>query len=392
MNSKTLLILFCLFFIISGFSQDLIYTEIIGDTAIIHHDETERNCASLYDMNFTIDDNLITLYETDTAGQLAFCMCHFDLSAEISGLEAGNYFVDVYSVEGGPPNFSDTLYWGSTAFTIEDSGIGQPQLANSIQSDCYTPCPPPEGVELVVECFDFTISVENGNESLYGYNIYLDGTLLGFISSVPYYTGTLSPGLREICITAMCTEGESEPVCFELNIPYGDPPQNFEAYGTNEGSVQLNWESPDGLAESLIGYNIYKNFEILNSTPINDTTYLDPEIEINTLYQYYITAIYDDCVSLPTDTIDIYWIGSVIDDKALIDLEIYPNPAVDHLIINSNGIISEVKLYDLLGNTLIESQLEQSKVCIDVIDIPSGLYFLNLVVNKHSITRKILID
>jgi hypothetical protein len=392
MNPKSLLFLILLFFSFHIFAQDLIYTEIVGDTVIIHHDETERNCASLYEIDFNIEDNLISLYEIDTAGQLAFCVCHFDLSAKISGLEPGNYFVDVFSAEGGPPNFPDTLFWGSTSFTIEDSGSGYPQISNSIQSDCYTPCPPPEGVKLEVECFDFIISVENEDESLYGYNIYLDGILLGFISSVPYYSGTISPGLREICISAVCTEGESEPVCFEVNIPYGDPPQNFEAYGTNEGSVQLNWESPDGLAESLLGYHVFRNFEVLNTTPIDDTSYLDPEIEINTLYQYYVAAIYDDCVSLSTDTIDIYWIGSVIEDKALIDLDIYPIPAKDFLALSSNGIITEVRFYNLLGNTIFESQLEQSKVCVDVIDIPSGLYFINLIINKHSITRKILIE
>jgi hypothetical protein len=136
---KKLLLLFALIFCLNlfSFSQEAIYAVVQNDTVTIWHIEAFRNCASAYDMQFEIDGNKINLYQVDTVGAIAYCMCYFDLSGTITNLLPGYYEVDVFSV-GDATSANDTTFWGSTSFTIL-SGDGMPQLLANTQSDCYDP-------------------------------------------------------------------------------------------------------------------------------------------------------------------------------------------------------------------------------------------------------------
>ncbi|MCK5076737.1 MAG: T9SS type A sorting domain-containing protein, partial [Calditrichia bacterium] len=124
---KKLLILF--FIIITAnllFAQnDNIFVEVHEDTATIFHNNTERNCGSLFVMDVEFDEYQITVTEVDT-GDYAYCMCYFDLSVTIANLTPGTYNVDIFG--------TDSLYgtyWGNTQFTI-----GEVQLVNHSYSDC----------------------------------------------------------------------------------------------------------------------------------------------------------------------------------------------------------------------------------------------------------------
>ena len=386
MKTKIFILSLLLLFTYNAFTQELIYATVSGDSVTIHHDETDRNCGSLYMMDFEINGNTITIYETDT-GFYAFCMCFFDLSISINDLASGDYQVDVFSIEIYTP---DTIYWGSTVFSIAGSGSGNPQITSNYQSDCYSPCPPPE-VELALECYEFTLSFGNGEKSILGYNIYIDGIFLGFINEPGYYTGTLGTGAGQICVTSVCDEGESESVCFDYDIPYGDPPENLEATGTGYGAL-LTWDAPDGYMKSLLGYNIYRDFELLIPEPISDTFYLDTSIEINTLYYYYVTAVYDECESLPTDTVEVYAIGSGVNDLNSREVLIYPNPVNDFLHINSEAEIAGIQIYDLLGKVVFETGKTDNKTILNLSHLQSGMYFIKVQTENAIITRKLWVE
>jgi hypothetical protein len=120
---------------LSSFGQEAIYAVVENDTVTIWHIEAFRNCASAYDMQFEIDGNKINLYQVDTVGPIALCMCYFDLSATLTDLLPGYYEVDVYSFWNA---YNDTTFCGSTSFSIL-SGDGMPQLLANTQSDCYDP-------------------------------------------------------------------------------------------------------------------------------------------------------------------------------------------------------------------------------------------------------------
>ena len=378
-----------LFVLIFGFralaQQGNIFAEVTADSVTIWHTETERNCFSAFDMQMELDGNHITLMEVDTAG-FALCLCIFDLSAGIGNLEADDYLVDIYSLE---PAYPDTVYWGSTTFTITEGGQGTPQLNSEYQSECYSLCPPPENLQLEIECNEFSITNSGENIStVLGYNLYINGALLGFIEDFTYYLGSLGNGANQICITSVCDNGESEPVCWDVEIPYGDPVTGFQVGLSGNGAL-LTWDVPDGIAKSPAGYHVFRDFELLEPNLVTDTFYLDESLNVNTLYQYYITAVYDNCESLPSDTLEFILTG--VDNPGQTSLHLFPNPATAVLNIHSGFPVRGIRVLDLIGKEyLYESEMGKD-FQVDISKFPGGVYFIQIETSKGLQTRRIVV-
>lgn len=79
-----------------------------------------------------------------------------------------------------------------------------------------------------------------------------------------------------------------------------------------------------------------------------------------------------------------------INENKTEQLKIYPNPAFDHLFISTeNVLLEDVKIYNLLGQNLINNiritKLNEFKISINLSELPKGLYFvksLNTIANK----------
>lgn len=71
-------------------------------------------------------------------------------------------------------------------------------------------------------------------------------------------------------------------------------PVNFKAV-SGADSVQLNWDPV--IDASLVGYNLYRDNDttpgliLVNSIPITGTFYTDEDVEVETTYDYYLTAL-----------------------------------------------------------------------------------------------------
>jgi len=86
-------------------------------------------------MNAQLHNFHITLMEIDTIGPIANCLCFFDLSVKIGPLSTGTYTVDIF---GTDIIYGDTIYFGSTSFTIGNSiNPGSLLVISQYQSDCY---------------------------------------------------------------------------------------------------------------------------------------------------------------------------------------------------------------------------------------------------------------
>lgn len=112
--------------VISANDRESITVDVNGSYASIFHNQTLRNCGSVFDMQVEIDDNLITLTEVDS-GMPAFCECFFDLSVTVGPLGPGEYTVEVHSTD----EYYQT-YWGSADFTIQGN-----MMIESFASDCF---------------------------------------------------------------------------------------------------------------------------------------------------------------------------------------------------------------------------------------------------------------
>ncbi|MFA7074458.1 MAG: choice-of-anchor J domain-containing protein, partial [Endomicrobiaceae bacterium] len=94
-------------------------------------------------------------------------------------------------------------------------------------------------------------------------------------------------------------EGESIPSNISAAVPLGyNAPQNIvaeTAFDNTTGTytVDLVWDAPEFDDRLVVNYNIYRNQDLLNETPIADLNFTDEGVVFGN-YTYYVTAVYED--------------------------------------------------------------------------------------------------
>jgi subtilisin family serine protease len=89
-----------------------------------------------------------------------------------------------------------------------------------------------------------------------------------------------------------------------LQVGVGNAPQNLTAFPGDE-SVFLEWDEPEPDTLDLLGYNIYRDNELINQLPISLTTFTD-EILLNyQTYTYFVKAVYEDSESFRSNIVEV---------------------------------------------------------------------------------------
>jgi hypothetical protein len=70
-------------------------------------------------------------------------------------------------------------------------------------------------------------------------------------------------------------------------------------------------------------------------------------------------------------------------------LSIYPNPASDYIVINSEGRSLEVNIYNIAGQKVISSFNETR---VDISSLSKGLYFVDANVDGVSAVQKLIVE
>jgi hypothetical protein len=72
-------------------------------------------------------------------------------------------------------------------------------------------------------------------------------------------------------------------------------------------------------------------------------------------------------------------------------ISLYPNPVEDLLIIQSNtGSINKIEIFNIEGQRIIEYSSDRQRIEIDLIKLPSGLYFAKISSGNDIIAKKII--
>ena len=147
------------------------------------------------------------------------------------------------------------------------------------------------------------------------------------------------------------------------------PPQNLN-YTLTAPNVILQWNAPAG-SIGFTGYKVYRNGDMLSE--ITATLYIDPDVPAGT-YTYYVTAVYGDYESVPSNEVEVV-IGVGSDPDLL--------PAVTELSGNHpNPFNPTTNIYYAVGNS--------GHVTIDVFNVKGEL--VKTLVNRevaagnHSVT------
>jgi PKD repeat protein len=98
------------------------------------------------------------------------------------------------------------------------------------------------------------------------------------------------------------------------------------------------------------------------------------------------------CNSITISTIDIPEL------TASKSLSIYPNPSLTGVVTldfgNYAGNNVHIKVYDIIGNTVLDKQVISNKLDKQVVDLgnkPAGSYFINVATENESFTKRILV-
>ena len=74
------------------------------------------------------------------------------------------------------------------------------------------------------------------------------------------------------------------------------------------------------------------------------------------------------------------------------EINVFPNPANTIIHIEANSSIQKLRLINSLGVTVKQKSIQSNFGALDVFDLPSGLYVLNVQSENGNHTRKILVD
>jgi len=145
----------------------------------------------------------------------------------------------------------------------------------------------------------------NTDPTLTGYEVYLDGVLQDTTSATHYSYQGLDPGSYHIAGSKAtyetCTSLLLEYPFHYLPCEFLEQPDNF--VGSIDGlTVTLSWDPPTGYGKdssgqvndttyTLLGYNIYRNNQLLNEDPVTELQYSDVVVP-DGFYYYNVTAVY----------------------------------------------------------------------------------------------------
>jgi len=243
---------------------------------------------------------------------------------------------------------------------------------------------------------------ENGPQSGMDLEWYYDGTAWDKLSNMGYNGGNF-------LIRATALVGDNV-VTFVPGVP---TPLNQPAYtgstamlsAANRAVDTYNYAqttiTDNADSSQIAGYNIYRSidgapFAMLNSSPVNATTYTDENVPMATTgYEYYVTTWFNDsqtglflCESAESNHVDL---GVGINEPNNSSISIFPNPASDIVNVKSSASIKKVELLNYVGQAVFSKNTDTRLMQISVADLEAGVYFVKVTTENGNTTAKITV-
>ncbi len=145
-----------------------------------------------------------------------------------------------------------------------------------------------------------------------------------------------------------------------------------------------NINLPDSTTDELNSHGFVKfkattYDDLSNGTPINNTAHI--------YFDYNTPITTNTCQVIVSDTVLTHTPVAVLEMNNSNSLNIYPNPTTGKLMVNANGI-EKIEVYTLSG-VLIESSFKNK---IDLSHHPKGVYFVKVITENGTETRKVLLE
>jgi hypothetical protein len=142
----------------------------------------------------------------------------------------------------------------------------------------------------------------------------------------------------------------------------------------NSSPLLMSGGTPSGGIYSGTGVNSGIFDPTTNGTFTITYTYTDGNICSNTITD---NIVVESCLGINQKVINN-------------DIVVYPNPFTNSIFITTNEVYQELFIFNTLGSTVFYKQLLQKQNEIDVSELPSGVYYINILNNEKIATTKIV--
>lgn len=157
-------------------------------------------------------------------------------------------------------------------------------------------------------------------------------------------------------------------------------PQNITA-SANLNTVNIQWDESTGGTLEKLGYNIFKDGQIVNEVIITNTYYLDTNVPSGT-HSYKVSTVYigDEAISETSALVLVE--GNAIYETLESPFKVSPNPATQFIFVSSkleNNKISSIKLLDLSGRAIKSWELSSQDKSIKLkLPAVNGIFLLQI--------------
>lgn len=145
--------------------------------------------------------------------------------------------------------------------------------------------------------------------------------------------------------------------------------------------------------KNLLGYNVYYaisggEFNLLDFT--EDTSYVYENVEKGILYEFYVTSLFNEGESIPSDTVSV--ILTNMDENERTDILISPNPVTYILNIHTQSSLNTINIYDQYGKLVeIKENIHSNFYQLNTTNFNSGVYMLRIDTENSTYIERIII-
>jgi len=149
-------------------------------------------------------------------------------------------------------------------------------------------------------------------------------------------------------------------------------------------------KSASAYAFELLGYNVYRDDEVINTELILASEYNDPEPPIGS-HDYYVTAVYDEGESEHSNVVSV--VVTDINELTANTLVVYPNPTDGIFTLeNAENVSIDLSVIDITGKEVFSSTVTKTS-SFDLSAVEKGIYFLRLLdkSTNNMVVKKLII-
>lgn len=331
------------------------------------------------DLVASAKDGIVTLEwdEPDFEGGEAIEVTDDFENAEAFSSEVGNWtFVDVdKAYVGGVGNLNlPGITPGATlgSFWVWDQNV----VRATEQADAYS------GTKYLFSLFNYRGEASNDwaiSPELTGKAQTISFYAKSFDSSCPekievlYSTGSLNTKDFVLVKGSTINSLSSKWTCYSCELPEGAKYFAIRSFAQDAFMLMIDdvTYTPTSVSSNLelSGYNVYRNGEMLNETPLGDCKYVDSDVKLGEDYSYFVTAVFTDkgeSLASNIATVNSSGVNDVVDSEnvrvSCVDGNIF--------VTNAEGL--EISISSIEG-VLIYAGVGESNV---IVGVPAGIYIV----------------